>query len=78
MISVPRPTAIDACAQFRLGGTHLDQQRHGIERAIDLAQTPLDRLADFRMRQRTRVGRSRSVVALDHLCAFPPLVLQLE
>src|SRR5450631_1105032 len=40
----------DARAKLRLSVPHLSQQSHRIERAINLSKTPLDGLAQFRVR----------------------------
>ncbi|MCK1730987.1 hypothetical protein IVA82_39340, partial [Bradyrhizobium sp. 142] len=68
----------DAGAELRLGGPHLGQQGHGIERAIKLSKTPFEAFAQLRVRQSARIRRGRNMIALDHLRALAPLVLQLE
>src|ERR1700677_2484726 len=69
---------VDARAKLRLSVPHLSQQSHRIERAINLSKTPLDGLAQFRVRQCARIGRCRNMITLDYLCAFASLVLQLK
>src|SRR5258705_6091796 len=71
-------TTVDAIAEFLLRCADLSQQCHGIERAVLLAQSLLHGLGDLRMCQSSLIGRRRIVIALDHLGAFAPLLLQLE
>jgi len=63
---------------FLLRRADLGQQRHGIERPVLRAQPLLHGLGDYRMRQSSLIGRGRIMIALDHLGAFTPLLLQLE
>ena len=47
----------------------LGQESNGIERAIEGAQAPLDRLADLGMRQRPLIRRGWRMIAFDDLGA---------
>ena len=65
----------DPLAEFLLRRTDLGQQLHGIESAISLAQTALDRSCEFRMCQGTFVRCGRRMIAFDDLRTLATLLL---
>ena len=67
-----------AAAELGLGGAHLSQKRHRVERAMHAPQTRLGGPSDLRMPNRALKGSRRRVVALDDLGTLAPLLLQLE
>jgi hypothetical protein len=71
-------TTIDAVAKFLLSGPDLGQKYHWIERAILFAQLLFHSRGDLRMRQRSLIGRRRSMIAFDHFRSLAALLLQLE
>ena len=71
-------TSVDAFAELGLGGAHLSQKRHRVERAMHAPQTRLGGPSDLRMPNRALKGSRRRVVALDDLGTLAPLLLQLD